>query len=90
MKISKGRLREIINEEVARLNKPVVREDVASEEAITELAVALGGNLVGQPKVAADIRDALAQVYPNAAQAFYSAFSEQQAHLDMVYSSLDQ
>ena len=90
MKISKGRLREIINEEVARLNKPAVREDVASEEKITELAVALGGNLVGQPKVAADVRDALAQRYPSAAKAFYSAFSEAQAHLDMVYSSYDQ
>ena len=84
MKVTKARLKQIIKEELAKVN-----EDVASDERLAELTKNLGYNLGGFPNVAAGIRDALAEKFPKAAEALYNAYQESQSHLDMVYSSYD-
>jgi len=87
MKISKKEIKKIILEELTA----VMREaDIASDEQVAKAAGALGGLLVGQPNVAADVRDALSKRYPEAAKALYQSFNDAQTHLDMVYSGYDE
>ena len=90
MKITERELRKIVLEEIEEVKKAFTEGDVASEEEISKAATALGGYLVGQPNVAADVRDALAKRFPKAAKALFNSFTQAQAHLDMVYSSYDE
>ena len=68
----------------------MVREDVASSEQIAKAARQLGYMLGGQPPTAAAVRDALAERFPEAAEALYSAYEEAQNELDLVYSGYDE
>tara|TARA_A200000159_G_C7096277_1_gene244755 strand:+ start:30 stop:302 length:273 start_codon:yes stop_codon:yes gene_type:complete len=90
MKITEKELRKIILEEIEEVRRAFTEGDVASQEEVSKVAGALGSYLVGQPNVAADIRDALADRFPDAAKALFNSFTEAQAHLDMVYSSYDE
>lgn len=81
MKISKEQIRKIIREEYK-----AVKEGLVPKEKVNQAAQQLGYMLVGQPPAAAAVRDALAETYPEAAEALYAAYNSAQSEADMMYS----
>jgi len=83
MKITKEEIQQIIREEYK-----TVKENYAAnqQESAAKAAKQLGYMLVGQPPTAKAVKDALADRFPDAAEALYSAYQEAQRDADMQYS----